>query len=144
MKKIKETIKKMYIKYEEIVKYLIFGGLTTVVNFIVYFISNGIFKIEELISNVIAWFLSVLFAYITNKIIVFKSTHISKKSILKEIISFFGARVFTLVLCDVLLFILMVNVMHINSYIVKLILQVLVIVLNYILSKLFVFKKKKK
>ena len=139
--KIFKFTKTMYLQHEEKIKYLIFGGFTTVVNFIVYFIVNNIFKIEELTSNVIAWIISVLFAYVTNKIIVFKSTTTDKKKIFKEIIGFFSARVFTLVLCDILLFVLMVNVMNINSYIVKLILQVVVIILNYIFSKIFIFKK---
>lgn len=132
----------IYKKNKEIINYLIFGVLTTVVSFVVYFIFAKVFKIDEVISNVISWFFSVLFAFITNKLYVFESKETGKKILLKEIISFYLARLFTGVVCDLGVFALMVKTFKINDVLSKLVTQVIVIVLNYVLSKLIVFRKK--
>lgn len=132
----------IYKKNKEIINYLIFGVLTTVVSFVVYFIFAKIFKIDEVISNVISWFFSVFFAFITNKLYVFESKETGKKTLLKEIISFYLARLFTGVVCDLGVFALMVKTFKINDVLSKLVTQVIVIVLNYVLSKLIVFRKK--
>ncbi len=132
----------IYKKNKEIINYLIFGVLTTVVSFVVYFIFAKVFKIDEVISNVISWFFSVLFAFITNKLYVFESKETGKKTLLKEIISFYLARLFTGVVCDLGVFALMVKTFKINDVLSKLVTQVIVIILNYVLSKLFVFRKK--
>lgn len=133
----------IYKKNKEIINYLIFGVLTTVVSFVVYFIFAKVFKIDEVISNGISWFFSVLFAFITNKLYVFESKEMGKKTLLKEVISFYLARLFTGVVCDLGVFALMVKVFKINDVLSKLVVQVFVIVLNYILSKLLVFKRNK-
>ena len=133
----------IYKKNKEIINYLIFGVLTTVVSFVVYFIFAKVFKIDEVISNVISWFFSVLFAFITNKLYVFESKETGKKTLLKEIISFYLARLFTGVACDLGVFALMVKTFKINDVLSKLVTQVIVIILNYVLSKLFVFKQNK-
>lgn len=133
----------IYKKNKEIINYLIFGVLTTVVSFVVYFIFAKVFKIDEVISNVISWFFSVLFAFITNKLYVFESKETGKKTLLKEIISFYLARLFTGVVCDLGVFALMVKIFKINDVLSKLVTQVIVIILNYVLSKLFVFKQNK-
>lgn len=132
----------IYKKNKEIINYLIFGVLTTVVSFVVYFIFAKVFKIDEVISNVISWFFSVLFAFITNKLYVFESKETGKKTLLKEIISFYLARLFTGVVCDLGVFALMVKTFKINDVLSKLVTQVIVIILNYVLSKLIVFRKK--
>lgn len=132
----------IYKKNKEIINYLIFGVLTTVVSFVVYFIFAKVFKIDEVISNVISWFFSVLFAFVTNKLYVFESKETGKKTLLKEIISFYLARLFTGVVCDLGIFALMVKTFKINDVLSKLVTQVIVIVLNYVLSKLIVFRKK--
>ncbi len=132
----------IYKKNKEIINYLIFGVLTTVVSFVVYFIFAKVFKVDEVISNVISWFFSVLFAFITNKLYVFESKETGKKTLLKEIISFYLARLFTGVVCDLGVFALMVKTFKINDVLSKLVTQVIVIVLNYVLSKLIVFRKK--
>lgn len=139
-----EKIKELYKKYEELVNYVIVGGLTAVVSFATYFICVHTFldasnDIQLQIATVISWVFSVAFAYITNRIFVFKS---KSKNYLKEISSFVGSRVATL-LMDMGVMWLFVSVMHGNDTIGKLISQVVVTVMNYILSKLFVFKKKK-
>ena len=132
----------IYKKNKEIINYLIFGVLTTVVSFVVYFIFAKVFKIDEVISNVISWFFSVLFAFITNKLYVFESKETGKKTLLKEIISFYLARLFTGVACDLGVFAVMVKTFKINDVLSKLVTQVIVIILNYVLSKLIVFRKK--
>ena len=140
MKKIKE----LYIKYKEIINYLIFGALATVVNFASYYIFAKVFNIDEVVSSGLAWFCAVLFAYITNKIWVFESKTNTKKEFIKELISFFLARVVSGLLCDVGTFALMVKVFKINDIISKIVTQIMVIITNYVFSKLIVFRKKQK
>ena len=127
----------LYKKYKEIINYLIFGGLTTVVSIATYALFAKVFHIDYLISNVLSWILAVLFAYITNKIFVFESK--SKKNV-KEITSFFFFRIISLVMEMIILYIF-VDMLHIDDLITKIIAQVIVIVSNYVFSKVFVFKK---
>ena len=136
-----EKMKQIYHKYKEIIKYIIFGGFTTIINIITYLILTKIIKLDLLISNVLAWFISVLFAYITNRIFVFNSQNKKVKSILIEISTFYVAMIASLVCCDILLFNIMIKVLHINDITTKLILQIIVIIMNYILSKFIIFKK---
>jgi len=138
-----EKIKEIYFKYKEIINYLIVGGIITVLNYVLYFIFTRLFSIDEIVSNGLAWFFSVLFAYITNKIFVFGSKKKDKKTVLKEISSFFTLRIVSGILCDVGTFALMVKVLGINDLISKIITQIMVIILNYIFSKFIVFKKKR-
>ncbi len=135
---------KMYHKYEEIINYLIIGGLTTLVSLIVYYgLTLTIFDpnngLELQITNVISWVISVTFAYFTNRKYVFKQ---KDKVNLKEASQFYLSRVSTL-LIDMLLMYILVTKLEFNDKIIKIIVQVIVIVLNYVLSKFFVFKKKK-
>ncbi len=137
-------IKKIYLKYEEIINYVIVGGCTTLINLFVYFVLiSTIFSakgdLDIQIANVIAWICSVLFAYVTNRKFVFKSnTKGSEK--LKELSSFFGSRIVSLIM-DIALMFILYSIMHINDTISKLIDQVVIIVANYVLAKLLVFKK---
>ncbi len=133
----------LYHKHEEIINYLIVGVLTTVVSLASYFICTMTFldptkKLELQIANVISWVLAVTFAYFTNRIFVFKS---KEKNMLKEASSFVGSRILSL-LMDMFTMFIIVSVLHLNDKIGKLVSQVIVTVANYILSKLFVFKKK--
>lgn len=136
-----KTIKGLYLEYKEIINYLIFGGLSTVVNFASYFIAARLLKIDEVASSAISWFCAVLFAYITNRLFVFENKSNTKKGILKEIISFFAFRVLSGILCDVGTFALMVKVFNINDIISKIVTQIMVIIVNYIFSKFIIFKK---
>lgn len=141
MKKIKE----LYFKYKEIINYLIVGVLTTIVSLIVYYacvltILNPENAIELQIANVLSWIISVAFAYITNRKFVFES---KSEKILKEITSFVSSRVLTLLL-DMLIMFIMVTLMGVNDKISKLFAQIVVIILNYVFSKIFVFKNKGK
>ena len=129
-------MKELLMKYKEIIMYLVFGVLTTVVNIVVYFLSAELLQINYLIYNALAWFLSVLFAYITNRKYVFES---SSQNILKEAVSFFSSRLATGIL-DMVLMWLFVYFNVVNDVIAKVIVNVIVVVLNYVLSKLVVFK----
>lgn len=136
---------KLYHKYEEIINYLIIGVLTTVVSLVVYYgLTYTVFDpkdaLELQITNIISWVAAVTFAYFTNRSFVFKQKN---KINFKEISSFYLSRVSTLIL-DMLLMYILVTRLHFNDKIIKIIVQVIVIVLNYILSKLFVFKKDEK
>ena len=135
----------LYKKYQEIINYLIVGVLTTVVSIVTYFIFSLILDIENnilfILANVLSWICAVVFAYITNKKFVFNTTTSSKKEELKVFSMFVSSRITTLLIELAFMFIT-VKVILINDKIAKVIAQFIVIVLNYILSKLFVFKKK--
>ena len=137
-----EKIKELYLKYKEIINYLIFGGLSTIVNFVSYLITAKVFGIDEVISSGISWFCAVLFAYITNKLFVFESKTENIKAVLIEMGSFFLARIVSGILCDVGTFALMVKVFNINDVFAKIVTQIMVVIVNYIFSKLIIFKKK--
>ena len=139
-----ETLKGLYLEYKEIINYLVFGVLTTVVSFVSYFIFAKLLKIDEVVSSGLSWFCSVLFAYITNRIFVFESTANTKKAFLKELVSFFMARIASGILCDVGTFAIMVKVLNINDVVSKIVTQVMVVIVNYVFSKFIVFKKNKK
>lgn len=129
-------MKDLFLKYKEVIMYLIFGVLTTVVNIVVYYMMADIMHIQYMISNVVAWFLSVLFAYITNRAYVFES---QSQNILKEMISFFGARLATGIM-DMAMMCFFVELHILPGFIAKVISNVFVIIANYVLSKLVVFK----
>lgn len=125
----------------EVVNYIIFGILTTAINILVFGIANNTFEMKYLIANVLAWILSVIFAFITNKYFVFKSKSWEPTIWIKELISFFGTRAVTGLL-DMGLMIILISFININELISKVIVNILVIVGNYFLSKLWVFNKK--
>ena len=141
IRKIRELLKND--KIREIIAYLIIGFLTTVINLLVYYVCTKYFLNPEKIinveiSNVIAWTVAVIFAYVTNRVIVFRSKN---DKIVNEGIKFFLGRIFTLLL-ELVLMALMVSIIHISDKIAKIICQVIIIVGNYIISKIFVFKNK--
>lgn len=137
------TILKFYRTHKEPILYLFFGGLTTLVNLISYFLMTRLFPISEIPATILAWLLSVVFAYITNKIWVFESKCTSIAQLIKEIVSFFGARIFSGVL-DVGIMYLFVSVLHYPDMLIKILSNIIVIILNYLFSKFFVFQKKHK
>lgn len=143
MKKIIKKVWNLYKKYDEMINYLIVGGLTTVVSlgtyyFCVYTFLNPDNAFQLQIANIISWISCVTFAYFTNRIFVFKSKRTDK---LKEAISFYGSRIATLLLEMGIMFIF-VTILHFNDKIIKLVAQVVITILNYVLSKLLIFKKK--
>lgn len=131
----------LYRKHREGMRYLVFGGLSTVLNIIVFAICAKAMNFSTTISNTIAWIIAVLFAYITNKLYVFDSKTEKKAALIKEIILFFGARVFTLILETAFLW-LVIDKLGFNEILMKIISNILVIILNYIFSKIFIFVKK--
>ena len=135
------TIKGLYFNYKEVVNYLVFGGLTTIVNFVAYCIFARVIGLDEVLSSGIAWVCGVTFAYVTNKLFVFDSKTETKKDLLKECVSFFLARVVSGITCDVGTFALMVKVFHINDILSKIVTQVMVVIVNYLFSKFIIFKK---
>jgi putative flippase GtrA len=138
----KEKIIELYKKYKEIIVYLVFGGLSTIVNFVSYFIFARIIGIDEVISSGLSWLCAVIFAYLTNKIFVFNSKTTTTKELIKEAITFVSCRVLSGIFCDVGTFAIMVKVFKINDIIAKIITQVMVVIVNYIFSKLIIFKKR--
>ena len=128
-------------KHWDIVTYLFFGVLTTVVNYAVYLPCYNLLGLSATISNIIAWVVAVAFAYLTNKPWVFKSHDWSMKVVLPELSKFVACRVGSGVLETGMIFVF-VDLMGINGNVFKLITSVLVVILNYIGSKLLVFKNK--
>ena len=135
-KKILQLIK----KYKSIILYLVFGALTTLINIATYAIFAKVLNINYLISNVIAWILAVIVAYITNKLYVFESKSFEKNVLVKEVISFFIARLFSLGV-DMLFMYITVGIFGYNDVIMKIFSNIIVIILNYIFSKFIIFKK---
>ena len=144
MKKYYALALKYYKKYDEIINYLIFGALTTVVTIITYAIFTSTFlspktALDIQIANVLSWIIAVTFAYLTNRKFVFKSKAQGTKRA-KEIINFFLARISSLII-EMLFMYVTVTLLSYNDLICKVIAQVIVIVFNYICSKLIIFKK---
>ena len=136
-------MKELLKKYSEIIRYLIIGVLTTMVSLGVYYILTlTVFDpkkaIELQITNIISWIASVTFAYFTNRSFVFQQT---QKMSLKEAVNFYLSRLSTLGI-DMIMMYIFVTLLDFNDKIIKLIVQVVVIVLNYVFSKFFVFNKK--
>ena len=127
-------------KYQDILSYLFFGVLTTVVNFLVYYPLTNMLGMNATVVNVIAWAVSVSFAFLTNKPFVFKSHDWSAKVVFPELSKFIGTRLGSGALETLMIF-LLVDCMAMDSNIVKIAVSVLVIVINYVGSKLLVFRK---
>ena len=137
MKKLFSLLK----KYEEVISYLFFGGLTTLVNYIVYLPCYNILHLSGALSNAIAWVVAVAFAYVTNKPFVFKSHDWSAKTVVPELTKFVSCRIGSGLLETAIIFVL-VDCLRWNGNIIKLLTSVLVVILNYLASKLLVFRKK--
>lgn len=133
----------IYRKHKEGMRYLVFGALSTVINIIVFAICSKMANLSTTISNIIAWIIAVLFAYVTNKLYVFDSKTVKLKDIAREIFSFFSARIATLVIETAFLWVV-IDKLGFNDILMKIISNIIVIILNYIFSKIFIFKKDKK
>ena len=150
-----KTITTIFNKYKELVTYIIFGVLTTLVNFFAFWLFTKILGEDlYLVNNAVAWVVGVVFAYVTNKLFVFESKSWDLKLITKEIIGFLGARIFSFLVEESGMF-LFISVLGLGEkaltlagftitgqFIVKILLAVIVVVLNYVFSKFFVFKHK--
>lgn len=136
-----EFVRRMIAKYREQIVYLIFGVLTTAVNYAATWLFYGVLGIHELVTNILAWIVAVIFAFITNKLYVFNSRGRSGKTLLYEITTFVTARLLTLGIEELMIYV-GVTQLDFNLYIVKLAAAVIVVITNYILSKLIIFRKK--
>ena len=136
-----QKLRFLIVKYWDILTYLVFGVLTTVVNYAVYLPVYNFCGISAAVSNMIAWVVAVAFAFLTNKPFVFHSHDWSAQTVLPELTKFVSCRIASGALETVILF-LSVDCMNWNGNIWKLVTQVLVIIINYVGSKLLVFRKK--
>lgn len=134
-------IRKLIEKYYDVLVYLFFGVLTTAVNYIVYLPCYNILQFSAAASNVVAWAVAVVFAYLTNKPFVFKSFDWSAKTVVPELTKFVGSRIASGFLETAIIFVT-VDLLQCNGNIMKLLTSVLVVIMNYIISKLLVFKNK--
>lgn len=140
-----ESLQKIYYKYEEKWMYLLFGGLTTVISIVtklvVFAVIVGEPKWESTAGVVISWIFAVTFAFFTNKKYVFKNETKTKQEFWKVFVSFYGARLATFFMEEAI-FVLFCDIMNLNKTIITFASQVLIFVANYVLSKVFVFRKK--
>ena len=137
MKKVKELL----LKYRELILYVFFGGLTTLVNWGGYWLLADVFGVPYLWATAIAQILSILFAYVTNRIWVFQSEARGAKGIALEMLRFFGARGASFVL-DILLMYVGVDLLGVDDKWMKLLSNIVIVLVNYGLSKLFVFRRR--
>lgn len=128
----------LYHRYREIIDYIFFGGLTTLVNIVVFFIFDTLLSWPYLIANAIAIILSILFAYVTNKLFVFKTSSNNLQENIYEFIKFIGFRLLS-GLADMLSMWVLVDLIFVNTNVAKLLTQFIVVVLNYVFSKFFIF-----
>lgn len=136
MKKIRALIEKYY----DILSYLFFGVLTTVVNYIIYLPCYNILGLSATVSNMISWVVAVAFAYLTNKPFVFKSHDWSAKTVVPELTKFVGCRLGSGVMETAIIFVT-VDLLSWDGNVMKLVTSVLVVIINYVASKLVVFRK---
>lgn len=136
-----QKIRDLVVKYWDIVSYLFFGVCTTIVNYLIYIPCYNFWGMSATVSNMIAWVVAVAFAYLTNKPFVFKSHDWSAKTVVPELTKFIGCRVGSGAAETLILF-LAVDFLGWNGNIWKLLTQIMVVILNYIGSKLLVFRKK--
>ena len=127
-------------KYRDILSYLFFGVLTTVVNFAVYFPLYNWLGLSATLSNSVAWAVSVAFAFLTNKPFVFQSNDWSLPVVVPELVKFLGTRIGSGLLETLIIF-LTVDLLNMEGNVVKIIVSVLVVIMNYVGSKLLVFRK---
>ena len=137
MKKIKDILN----SYKDIVYYIIFGVFTTVINWGTYFLCYSTFKIPNVPSTVLAWIIAVIFAFITNKIWVFNSKSWDFTLVIGELFKFVAARLITGI-TDVIIMYVAVDIFCMNAGFWKLVSNIVVVILNYTFSKLFIFVKK--
>lgn len=136
------VFKPFYTKHKETLLYLLFGGLSFILNMLLYILITSWFNIHELIANIITWILVVAFCFITNKTWVFKNDTTTTTSIMRQIISFYTSRLITLGIEEIILFVFITK-LQFSNLLIKIIAQIIVIILNYVFSKLIIFRKEK-
>lgn len=130
----------LFLRYRELISYIFWGGMTTAVNYAAYFLCTDLLHIHYLISNVIAWTAAVAFAFLVNKLLVFQSKSWARATVFRELWQFVSARLLSGVLETGILWIF-VDLLHFSDGLVKIAASVLVVILNYALSKWIIFKK---
>ena len=136
-----DKLKALYARYRDVIPYLFFGVCTTLVNMAAYWVAAYPLGLSVAASTVITWILAVLFAYVTNRRWVFHSSARTANEIAREMLSFFSCRLATF-LVDLGCMFLFVDVLHWNDILIKALDNVLVVVLNYVASKLLIFRKR--
>jgi len=132
----------IYKKYKEAIDYLFWGGVAFVLSMVLFYLFANVMEIYEQFANILSWIICVIFTYLTNRIFVFQSKVKGLKNVFREFKDFVTARLLTLVMENAILFV-MIDLLTINNMVSKLVGQFVVIVTNYILSKLWIFKKQK-
>ena len=125
----------------ETITYLIFGVLTTAINYGIYHLMDKFTELEPVVYNIVAWTVAVIFAFFTNKLFVFESKSFKSTVVFREFLTFVSARIISLLLEEAFLA-LTVKVMGIHELIAKVIISVIVVIVNYFASKFLVFRKK--
>ncbi|MFN1920103.1 GtrA family protein [Clostridioides difficile] len=128
-------------KHRETILYLFFGAFTTLVNIVSYLFFTRVILFNFMVANALAWILAVLFAYVTNKFFVFESKRIEIRFVFKEFLSFVSFRLLSGVV-EMLIMYVMIDLLFVNDVIVKIFTNIVVIVLNYLFSKMIIFKNK--
>ena len=136
-----KTIVELYKKYRELVWYVICGGMTTLVNIVSYGVCADILGIHYLVSNFIAWVLSVLFAYVSNRTLVFKSKKRGASAIFREFTLFVSGRLMSMA-GDMIIMFLCVSVAMLPGIVAKILSNLFVMIFNYVFSKLIIFRKR--
>lgn len=136
-----ELITKLMKKYQSFIAYAVFGVFTTIVNIVTYNLCYYKAGMSNTLSNIFAWILAVTFAYLTNKVWVFGSNSWKWETLRKEIPAFVSCRLATGIM-DLIIMYVCVDVIGWHAMLMKIISNILVIVLNYVFSKLVIFKKK--
>lgn len=133
-------MKSLFEKYREILLYLLFGGCAFVISIASYTYINVVMGMNELFANIISWILAVLFAFMTNRIWVFQSPTKGIVETFKQFVCFINGRIITLLIEEGIIFVF-ITLMGFNSVLIKIMGQIIVIILNYIISKFMIFKK---
>lgn len=125
---------------KETILYLFFGAFTTLVNIVSYLFFTRVIPFNFMVANALAWILAVLFAYVTNKFFVFESKKVEIRFLFKEFLSFVSFRLLSGIIEMVIMYV-MIDLLFVNDIIVKIFTNVVVIVLNYLFSKMIIFRK---
>ncbi|MEG0794595.1 MAG: GtrA family protein [Bacilli bacterium] len=134
-------IKELFIKYREIITYIFVGGTTTIVSIATFYLFTYPLQLDYMTSTILSWIIAVIYAYITNKMVVFQTKTKSVKEISKEFTSFVGCRILTLFI-EMFIMWLLVSVIRIDKGMSKIVVQFIIFILNYVFSKILVFRKK--
>ena len=140
MKNVMNILTQIYSRNKELVMYLFFGVCTTAINTGCYWLLHHALSVDNLVSTVLAWLAAVIFAYVTNKVFVFESNRTSGSEWLSEMLSFYGCRLLTGIL-DVAIMSVAVDLLQWNGVLWKLISNIIVTIINYIVSKFLIFKE---